>query len=313
MSMSMSAAGPLADGTQLMAPLEIPAGMTVTMPAGAHVIAAPGVTITVRGVLTIAGANKHAAIGTAAPPMGMDGTWGGIVVESGGHLDADGLDLAGAAQAVWLKAGSLPSRYDHGTISESQVPFQIDKSARLDTAHAAVTNAGAASGISGELHASYLDYETSALSGGLITNDNSAVFDVTDSTFHGTTVGGGDFITSYASTLVHIAYSTINDAHCALHFDNVARFEIDHVTAGTKTNMPGAWVVYGAMLYGGDGPNVISNSNFTGGGWALDQENAQGPLTITNTYTSGQNSMDPTWTWAPSDVAAAPIPDAHPR
>jgi hypothetical protein len=315
MSMPNTPAGPLDDGTELAAPLEIPAGTTVTIPPGAKIVAAPGVTITVRGVLSIASAGKHARIGTVAPPKDMSHDWGGIVVESGGHLDADGLDLADAKQALWLKAGSLASRYDDGTITDAQVPFQIDTGARLDTAHAAVSNAASASGISGELHASYLDYETTGLSGGLITSDPTAVLDATDSTFHGASVGGGDYITTYAAALVHIAYSTVNDAHCAFHFNDVTRFEIDHVSAGLRAGpMPGPWVVYGAMLYGsGAGPNVISNSNFEGTEYAFAWQDGNGPLTITNTYTTGANSMNATWTWAPADVATAPIVDAHPR
>ena len=88
----------LEDGATLAAPLEIPAGTTATIPSGAKIVAAPGVTITVRGVLTIASAGAHARIAAAQP----DGThaWGGIVVESGGRLDADGLELAGAATAL---------------------------------------------------------------------------------------------------------------------------------------------------------------------------------------------------------------------
>jgi hypothetical protein len=307
--------GGLDDGAKLSAPLEIPAGTTATIPPGAKIVAAAGVTITVRGVLVVASAQKHARIGTAAPPTDSTQEWGGIVVESGGQLQADGLDLADAAHALSLKSGSLPSRYDDGTISGAQFPFQIDNGARLDTAHAAVAHATSSSGISGELHASYLDYDTTGLGGGLITNGPSAVFDATDSTFHADSVGGGDFITTYGAALVHLAYSTVNDAHCAFHFNDVTQFELDHVSAGLRADAkPGPWVVYGAMLYGsGAGPNVISNSNFSGTDWAFEQMGDNGPLTITNTYTTGMSSMNATWTWAPADVATSPILDAHPR
>ena len=303
-------AGGLTDGAALTASLEIPAGETITIPPGAKIVAAPGVTITVRGVLVVASASAHARIAA----MDAKQSWGGISVESGGRLDADGLDLVGATTALQVGGGSLGARYDDGTITDAMVPFQIDKGARLDTAHAAVVGAGAASGISGEFHASYLDYETSAASGGLIIDDAAAVFDATDSTFHGATISGGDYITSYAAALVHVAYSIVTDAHCAFHFDDVARFEIDHVTAGADSpTAPGNFVAYGAMLYGsGAGPNVISSSNFTAS-TGLDQEFQNGPLTITNTYTTGQNSSDGTWTWPPADVASAPIPDAQPR
>jgi hypothetical protein len=319
-SMMMPAAptGGLDNGATLTASLEIPAGMTATIPPGARIVAAPGVTITVSGVLVVASAEKHARIATASPPSDPSGDWGGIVVASGGQLQADGLDLADASQALWLESGSMPSRYDDGTISDAQHPFQIDTGARLDTAHAAVANAASASAISGEFNASYLDYETTGLAGGLIMSDASAIFDATDSTFHGATVGGGDYITTYAAALVHVAYSTVNDAHCAFHFNDVTRFEIDHVSAGLRAGaqpgMGGPWVVYGAMLYGSEaGPNVISNSNFAGTEYGFEWQAGNGPITITNTYTMGLNSMNATWTWAPADVATAPIQDAHPR
>jgi hypothetical protein len=314
MTPTMMPAGPLDPGTVLTEALEIPAGTTVVIPPGATIVAAPGVTITVSGVLSVASQAKHALISTAARTLDASHAWGGIVVAPGGRLDADGLDLEGAENALWLQAGSLASRYDDGSISDAQVALQIEAGARLDTAHASVTRALGASAVNGELHASYLDYEMSALSGGFIIGDAHAVFDATDSTFHAAMISGGDYITSYASALVHLAYSTVNDAHCAFHFDDVARFELDHVSAGFRSTMPGAWVAFGAMLYGsGAGPNVISNSNFAGLSYALDQENTNGPLTITNTYTEGPNTMDATWTWAAADVAAAPISDAHPR
>lgn len=306
----------LADGTEVMTSLEIPAGSTMTIPAGAKIVAAPEVVITVRGVLSIASAPVHARIATAAPHPDQAHAWAGIVVESGGRLDADGLDLAGATTALTVNAGSLGARYDDGTITDASVPFQIAAGARLDTKHAAVVNAGAASGIAGEIHASYLDYDTSAdVVGGLITTDPKAVFDATDSTFHGTPNAGNDYLISYASSLFHVAYSTITDAHCAFHFNDVARFEIDHVTAGASSPAaPGDGVVYGAMLYGsGAGPNVISNSSFMGSAFDLDQQNENGPLTISNTFAKGQVSLLPTSTWLPADVAKMPIGDAKPR
>ena len=145
--------------------------------------------------------------------------------------------------------------------------------------------------------------------------DASSVLDITDSTFHAVSVGGFDYITTYAATLVHVAYTTITEAHCAFHFNDVTRFELDHVTAGAKTPAgPGGLVFWGAMLYGsGPGPNTISNSNFMGASANFDQMGDNGPLTITNTYTTGLNSTTPTWTWLPADVAKTPIPDARPR
>jgi hypothetical protein len=300
----------------LTAAMEIPAGSTVTIPAGAKIVAAPGVVITVRGVLTIASAGTHARIATAAPHPDQDHSWGGIVVERGGRLEADGLDLAGATTALAVNAGSLGARYDNGTITDVQVPFEIAAGARLDTKHATVVNADGASGVGGEFHASYLDYETSAnVLGGFIMTGAGAIFDATDSSFHGTPNGGNDYIISYASKLVHVAYSTIADAHCGFHFNNVERFEIDHVTAGASSPAgPAGRVVYGAMLYGsGAGPNIISNSSFMGTEFDIDQQNQNGPLTITNTYAKGHVTILPTSKWLPGDMATAPISDAKPR
>src|SRR5450432_969189 len=317
MAMMAPDAGGLGD--HLTASLEIPAGMTVTIPAGAKIVAGPGVVITVRGVLVAsagaAGAAAHASIATAAPHPEQAAAWGGIVVESGGRLDADGLDLAGAHAALTVNAGSLGARYDSGTITDPTVPFQIAKGGRLDTAHANVVNAGGSSGISGELHASYLDYAGGGYDGGIVMNDASSIFDATDSRFHGSAIGGYDYIVSYAAMLIHLAYSTITDAHCAFHFNDVARFEIDHVTAGASSpGGAGGQDFWGAMLYGsGAGPNVISNSNFLGSQFNLDQQNPNGPLTVTNTYTTGMDSILPTTTWLAADVASAPIADAQPR
>ncbi len=142
----------------------------------------------------------------------------------------------------------------------------------------------------GELHASYLDYQKAASGGGLVTMSSSAVLDATDSTFGGAPDQNSDYISSYAAALVHVAYSTIVNAHCAFHFDDVTQFEIDHVTAGSSSPLVlsiGS-VVYGAMLYGsGAGPNTISNSNFMDTEMGLDLQGGNGPITITNTYTSG--------------------------
>src|SRR5258708_999872 len=68
------------DGDQLTASVEIAAGSTVTIAPGAKLAAAPDVVITVRGVLSVAGAQNHARIA----PVGA-APWGGIVVESGGR------------------------------------------------------------------------------------------------------------------------------------------------------------------------------------------------------------------------------------
>jgi hypothetical protein len=307
----------LVDGAHLTASLTIPAGMMVTIPAGAKIVVDPKVTITVQGTLSVASATgPHAQIAATVPAPTQAQSWGGLVVDAGGDLEARGLDLAGALVALEVRGGAKAAHYDNGTIAASQEPFLIDVGGRLDTAHAAVTGAAQGTVIMGELHASYLDYQKAAFGGGLVTMSSSAVLDVTDSRFGGTPDEGTDYISAYAAALVHVAYSTIANAHCAFHFDDVTQFQIDHVTAGALSAAgPGDLDVYGAMLYGsGAGPNTISNSNFSGTEMSLDQQGSNGPITITNTYTSGgPNAAMPTWTWAAADVATAPIADAQPR
>jgi hypothetical protein len=303
----------LADGTHLKESLEIAAGSTISIAPGARVTVDKDVTITIHGTLKVASAGTHARI---APATAGD-TWVGLVVAQGGTLDAEGLDLDGATKALNVLTGATAARYDHGTISGVEVPFQIAAGARLDTAHASVVAATFASGVSGEIHASYLDYEKAGLGGGIVMDDPTAVFELADSTLHAAPgPGGGDYVISLNSKLVHVTYSTITGAHCAFHFDAVERFEIDHVTAGAASPAgPGKLNNYGGMLYGsGAGPNVISNSNFDNSEVNLDFSGINGPLTIRNTFSTGKNSQaDGMWTWADADVATAPIADAKPR
>jgi hypothetical protein len=312
---SAASSSSLVDGAHLTKSLVIPAGMTVTIPAGAQIVADPMVTITVQGVLNVASATgPHAQIAATATTNAA--LWGGLIIDAGGDLEAQGLDLVGAAVALEVRGGAQAAHYDSGTISASQQPFLIDAGGRLDTAHAAVTGAAAGTAIVGELHASYLDYQKSGFTEGLVTMGSAAVLDATDSTFGGAPDQSSDFIVSDAAALIHVAYSTITNAHCGFHFGDVTQFQIDHVTVGALSPAgPGGLDMYGAMLYGsGAGPNTISNSNFMGIEMNLDQDGSNGPLTITNTYTSGgSNAVMPTWTWAPADVATAPIADAKPR
>jgi hypothetical protein len=303
----------LADGTHLTDSLDVAAGSTISIAPGAHLVVDKDVTITIHGTLKVASAARHARI---APATTGD-TWVGLVVATGGTLDADGLDLDGVTKALHVMPGAAGARYDHGTISNVEVPFDVEAGGRLDTSHATVVAATFASGVGGELHGSYLDYEKAGLGGGIVMNDPAALFEIADSKLHAAPgPGGGDYVISLASKLVHVSYTTITGAHCGFHFDAVDRFEIDHVTDGAESPTgAGGLNNYGAMLYGsGAGPNVISNSNFDDSEVNLDFQSVNGPLTITNTFTTGKNSQaDGMWTWAPADVATAPIADAKPR
>jgi hypothetical protein len=294
------------------APTEIPAGTTLTLAPGAQLLAAKGATLIVRGVLVLpAGSGPHARIA----PRGDGDTWGGLVVEAGGELHVSGLDLDGATTALEVETGAGPAVYADGTITRVETPFQVGRGASLEVSNAKVVAASSSSGIAGTFSASRLDYQKAGASGGLIMTDPNATFDVQDSRFSGTADAGGDYIISYGAKLVRVTYSTITGSHCAFHFDGLDRFEIDHVTAGAATpDGPRDLNVWGAMLYGsGAGPNVISHSNFVNQAFNLEQQGINGPLTITDTFTTGKNAPDSGWTWLDADVAAAPIADAQPR
>jgi hypothetical protein len=292
---------------------EVPANETRTIARGARVTAGKGAVLTVRGRLVVdAPAGAHARI----VPAASGETWGGVVVEAGGTLEVKGLDLEYAETALSVQPGALRASYAEGTIARAAHPFQVAREAELELRDVTVLLASDSSGIAGTFRASRLDYQKSGAAGGLIMNDANATFDVADSRFRGTADAGGDYIISYGAKLVRLAYSTITGAHCAFHFNDVQRFEIDHVTAGADSPTgAGDLVEWGAMLYGsGAGPNVISNSNFVSTTLNLEQLGTNGPLTITNTFTSGKNELTAMgWTWLPADVASAPISDAQPR
>jgi hypothetical protein len=295
------------DGTTFTEAVEIPAGETVTIAPGAKVTVAAKVAITVRGTLKVASATgAHAK---------LTGAWTGLVVEAGGTLAADGLDLDGAETALDVR--STTARWDHGVITNALFPIDVKRGARLDTDHGKVVAAKSSSGVTGTLHATYLDYDKIDTTGGFSLLDKSAVLELVDSTLHGTpgTVGA-DYITTLGGAALRISYSTINDSHCAIHLSGVDHFELDHVTFGARTptgerNL-NAW---GGMLYGfGPGASFIKDSNFVNSSQNFDQQGTNGPLTITNTYTTGANIQnDVPWPLAGAEVAASPVLDAQPR
>jgi hypothetical protein len=303
--------GDWADGHSLAASVEIAAGTTTTIAPGARITAAPMVTITVRGTLKVASAaGPHAKISSGV----VDQPWGGIVVASGGTLLADGLDLDGPETALDIATGSIDARYDHGTINGPYTPFRLAQGSRLETSHATVLIAGSSSNINGDFTASYLDYQKSGSAAGLTTGGKDATLRAADSTFRGTADAGGDYIVSLGAKLIRVEYSTITGSHCAFHFNDVAQFQIDRVTVGALSPTgPGDLNQWGAMLYGsGAGPHTIGNSNFMNASVNLDLQGTNGPLTITNTYSTGKNEpVDAAWTLV--NVANAPITDAKPR
>jgi hypothetical protein len=157
------------------------------------------------------------------------------------------------------------------------------------------------SAIAGTFTASYLDYDKRS-NEGLELSDAAGSMTISDSTLHG--AGGGDFVVSRDGKLVRVEYTTITGSHCGLHFDNVAKYEIDHVSDDTNS--------WGAMLYGsGAGPNIITYSNVRSTTKDLEMQGTNGPLQIDHSFTGGKDALQP----SASVTAAAtkPVVNAKPR
>ncbi len=280
-----------ADGKTIDGAVTIAAGATVTIAPGATVTLADGAAITVKGKLVVASPATHAK---------LTGTnWTGIVVASGGTLEADGLDIVNAASALWTQAGNVDAKLTNGSI-EGATPFKMEAGSKLSVAKSKV-KATAGSAIAGTFTASYLEYDKGTAAG-ITLNDPDGSMTFSDSVLKG--AGGGDYVISSAGKLIKLEYSTISGSHCGLHFTKVDRFVLDHVSDDTNS--------YGAMLYGsGAGPHSIVSSNVRSTDKDLDMQGTNGPLTIDKSFTGGKNTLAANATV--TNAATAPIPDARPR
>jgi hypothetical protein len=103
---------------------------------------------------------------------------------------------------------------------------------------------------------------------------------------------------------IHVAYTEIKQVHCGFHFNSITKFDVSYSTVHAN-----AW---GAMLYGSDlnGMGSITYSNFdTNTSYDLDEQGANGPITVDNSYLSGTSTMNIT----PTNPQATPVPGALPR
>ncbi len=218
----------------------------------------------------------------------------------------EGVELENATVAIALLDGAAESRFAEGAITSATHAFAVAKGTKLDVTKVKASvskdvpsNSGSSSEIRGTLVASYFDYD-SAASDGIIAKDGGSL-DISDSTFTGT---ANDLVLSYGGSSVKIAYSTFKGSHCGMHIEPAASFTIDHVTADD---------IFGITIYAsGNGPNTVSNSNFTGSAAWLDFQGDNGPITFTNVYVNGQSIMKG---GPPPTImtATAPIADAKPR
>lgn len=280
-------------GKQLAASITIKAGATVDIEPGATVTAATGVAITVKGTLSVKAASLHAKLGGT--------NWKGIVVASGGTLNVDGLDITDAEIGMFAQTGNLEATMLNSSITNAKTPFQMEPGSKLTFTKSKVVKATGASNIAGTFIASYMEYDKGS-NEGLDLDDAAGSMTISDSILKG--LGGGDYVVSRKGALIKVEYSTISGSHCGLHFNNVDKFIIDHVSDDQNS--------YGAMLYGsGAGPHQIIASNVRSTDKDLDMSGVNGPLSISGSFTGGKNTLQANATI--TNAATAPIANAKPR
>ncbi len=289
-----------ADGKSLSGTVAIPAGTTITIAPGAKIAVASGTTIKVSGKLVAASDGTHAKIGGAA--------WKGIVVDSGGDAELDGVDFSDANVAVSVDGGGN-AKVDHATIVGT--PFAVAKGGKLSTAHATVTKPDTSTNVSGSFTASFLDYDENDQHA-IIADDPSAVLFIEDSTFKNSgrrgPTAGPDVLTVNDAASFHLAYSDVSGAHCGFHFLGGQTFEIDHVTVHDVTN--------GADVWGSSstGKMTITASNFEKMlSVAFDESGANGSVVVTGSYVPAKNNLASPSKISFASPANASIADAKPR
>ena len=260
------------DGKQITSAINVAAGVTVTIAPGATVTVAKGVTIALQGTLKAASAATHAKL--------TGETWGGIVVQGGGSLALDGVDITGATMALTVQY--TEATYDNGTITGNGA-FAITKGAKLTTSHATVIGAKVPSTVSGAFVATYLDYEGTGLEG-IMANDVGATISIEDSKLHGNSAPDNDLIVANGAASVHVAYTDLSKAHCGMHFNRVIAFDVSFVSVHDSTN--------GFRLYGSEtsGTRTITSANiFNNHGTGVDEGSPtteNGAISISDGYWS---------------------------
>jgi hypothetical protein len=293
------------NGKQINAPVVIDANSTVTIAAGATITAAAGVQITVKGTLKTAG-------GAQAKLTGTD-VWTGIVVASGGTVTLDGVDFENAAAPIDVQDGAKLATYSNGTATAAKAPFVVEHGGKLTASHVTVKASTGTSHVQGELHASYLDYDSNGHDGITAEHDDAIVW-VEDSEMHGDQGVTDMFVSYQGASLIHVAYTEITHVHCAFHIERIKSLDVSHVTATSDYD--------GFMLYGSlnDGTRTVTQSNIHDELHAGVEEAAttiNGAITFTDNYFANNGSGD-TLLHASSAIhvtqnATTPFADAKPR
>ena len=293
-----------ASGKQITGALVIAPGVTVTIDPGAAITVADGATITVGGALKgKSTAAAHAKLSGAA--------WTGIVVEQGGTLGLDGVDLVNAVTALDVKGGNTAATFSNGVITAPTAPFSIAIGGKLAIDHSSVTGTKGMSSVGGAFTASYLDYDSNG-NEGIAAIDASAVLTIDDSKFHGTSNNGGDMIVANNAASVHISHSEISKCHCAFHFNAITSFDVSFMNVHDDS--------YGFMMYGSStaGKRTVADSNFTTlAGAGIDEAGTNGAIAVTNCYfnavAGGNNVKLVDAQITVTSPAKAAVPGAGPR
>ena len=264
------------DGTTISTSTTIPAGATVTIAKGATVTVGAGVTITVAGTLSAETNTTHAKLtGTG---------WTGIVVAAGGTLNLDSVDFTGAADPM---AVTGTATYANGTITAPATPIDVEAGGSLTLTTVTITGSTGYSRVNGNLTATALDYDSNG-NEGVVIGGTTSVVKITGSTFHGTSVDGGDMISVNACASLTMTYTSITACHCAYHFNEITSFDLENMDLHGDS--------YGFMMYGSDpttGTRVFKNSNVeTMAAAGIDEAGTNGAITVSGVYFDSSSKLD---------------------
>jgi hypothetical protein len=244
------------DGMEIVGDLDIPAGQNTTIAPGANVTLGKNVTVTIHGTLTASSKDL---------PITIFGNGGrGFVVDGGGTLNLDGVNIAASALAIFVKNGT--ATYSNGKISDG-IPFQVAEGASLTLSHATIINPTDDALVAGSLKASYIDYKVTTVNA-IVGDGPKATIDVEDSLIQGegnlTTADTDGIIARNVASLT-VSHTEITGLHCGMHFYKLTNANIDFMSMHDNN--------YAFSLSGTDttGTRTIKSSNIFDNGVGLFQ------------------------------------------
>lgn len=259
------------DGTKLGGVIRVVEGTTITIAPGAKITCNGATQIYIGGTLKVSAKDNHAKIS-------CDG-WTGITVAKNGKLDIDGLDIENAQTGYQTTREAGECVVKNSKVLTSVRPFEVGEGSTLVLDHVEATVPAIVQGtavksyveVFGRLEARYLRYEAQTNEGIMVHTNAEAV--ITDSTLVGH--GAQDLVSSYGAKSVSVSYTTMEGAHCGLHFQEANEAIVDHVTSINN--------LFGITIYGAQ-KATVTNSNFSGSIAWLDIQGDHGPVEFTNNF-----------------------------